>query len=69
MTTIIAAVLFIAVLATAGRLALSLFRHARYLLEVRQLPSVSEWQARQNAAPLSSAIMERHVLDPDRGDN
>jgi hypothetical protein len=32
----------------------------------RRLPSVSEWQARQNAAPLTSAIAEKHVIKGKR---
>jgi hypothetical protein len=32
----------------------------------RRLPSVSEWQARQNAAPLTSAIADKHVTKEKR---
>ena len=34
-----------------------------YLREVRQLPKISEWQARKNAAPLTSAVAQRQVVD------
>jgi hypothetical protein len=50
------------------RLGLMAVRHAQYLLGVRHLPKVSEWQARQNAKPLSSAIIHVVGEPPDRGD-
>ena len=53
----------------AIQLARTAAHRIRYALELRHLPRVTEWQARKNAAPLTSAIMERHALTPDRGDD
>jgi hypothetical protein len=40
------------------------FRHLLYVREVRQMHTISELEARENAAPLSSAII--HRLPGDR---
>lgn len=68
MIAAITAILILTVMGYAAiRLALNAYHRIRYALEVRHLPKVTEWQARQNAAPLSNAIMERTVYH-DRGD-
>lgn len=57
--------IIIALLALGGLvIALSLvLGRIVYLRQVRQLPKISEWQARKNAAPLTHAIVDRQIAD------
>lgn len=68
-TTVTAVVLLTLICAVVVKLAQGVVHRIRYALEVRHLPKVSEWQARKNAAPLSSAIIHVVGEPTDRGDN
>jgi hypothetical protein len=64
---VVAGLVFVALVSL--KLALTATRQLRYQLSVRrhQRP-ITEWEARQNAAPLTSAII--HGVTPhDRGDD
>jgi hypothetical protein len=69
MTTLTAIVILGLACILVLKLAQGVVHRVRYALEVRHLPKVSEWQARQNAAPLSSAIIHVVGEPSDRGDN
>lgn len=49
----------LAVLSVIAALIVREIHRLMYVREVRHMPKVSELQARENAAPLSSAVIER----------
>ena len=55
----IIALLTIAAVILIGALAIREIRQLLYVREVRHMPILTELQARQNAAPLTSAITHR----------
>ena len=69
MTTLTVIVLLTLAAVIVGKAAQGVVHRIRYALEVRHLPSISEWEARQNAKPLSSAIIHVVGEPPDRGED
>lgn len=55
--------LTLAVLVVIAAFLVREFHHLLYVRQVRHMPMVSELQARQNSAPLSSAVVERAPAD------
>lgn len=55
--------LTLAVLTVIAVLIVREIRQLLYVRDVRRMPILTELQARQNAAPLTSAIADRHVAD------
>lgn len=60
----ILAIATIIALSLAAAFMLREFHQLRYAHSVRHLPMISELQARENAAPLSTAVINRLPGDP-----